>query len=691
MGEQLKINSYLTGAVFVLFLLTVGTCPVFAQFGDTTVRLTKSDFSPEEEVPYITDSWKFSAGDNLEWASPAFQDTAWQQVSTRLGPTELPFIEWEGIGWFRLTVKVDSTLAGYPLALLIEEHNGASEIYLDGELIYKLGTVSGIEDNFEPYHDSRPRPIVFPDTTEHLLAIRYANHDAQVFNDYGFNAGFRFLFGDLNFHIDDTLEEATTTPWAQMFYAGVLLAFTIIHFLLFAFYPGEKRNLYFALFAGFLAFLTFTLIQKEYSVSPMMAISYYRLSLIALLLTVVYALRFSYSLFYKKLPVQFWPFLFVGLGLAVATWYNAEGAGLYRDLFVIITLLEIIRVLVISLIKRTEGVWIVVLGMVGFVCGILYTILQNLQLVPGNPVLGNLYGSALLILSMSVYLSRDFAKTQKRLEHKLLEVKHLSERALEQERINKEKEIERKLLAAENERKSKELEEARALQLSMLPKQIPKNEYWDISVFMETAHEVGGDYYDFSLSKNGNMTIALGDATGHGMKAGIMVATAKSYFHTLANDHDNIGIFRRMSSGIRNMDLKTMYMSMMLLKCNAHKIKYLSAGMPPSLFYNSKTETVEEIRLRGMPLGSTVEYPYREKELEFNTGDSLLLMSDGLVELFNENRELLGMERVKRTFKEIAKSSAADIMSQITNLIDQWSGTKSHEDDITIMVLKAKK
>ncbi|MDZ7693524.1 MAG: hypothetical protein U5K69_20800 [Balneolaceae bacterium] len=53
--------------------------------------------------------------------------------------------------------------------------------------------------------------------------------------------------------------------------------------------------------------------------------------------------------------------------------------------------------------------------------------------------------------------------------------------------------MKRKLLAAENERKTKELEEARALQLSMLPKQLPKSDYWDIAVFMETAQEVGGD------------------------------------------------------------------------------------------------------------------------------------------------------------------------------------------------------
>ena len=693
MGYQTALK-HINKWLFCLFLmlLYMGVLPLIsnAQFGTDVVELGKADFTTTEELPYLTDTWKFQSGDNSAWSSPALQDSSWDQISTKLGPSEFPFIEWEGVGWFRLHIKVDSALVDYPLALIAELHNGASEIYVDGELLYSLGEVSIFEENYSAYQDSRPRPIVFPDTSEHVLAVRFANHDAEMYNSYGFNAGFRFLIGDLDHQISNSLDRATTIPWAQMFYAGGLLAFTIIHFLLFAFYPGEKRNLYFALFAGFLALLTFTLIQKGYTESPIMAISYYRLSLIALLFTVIYALRFTYSLFYQKTPIQFWGFLAVGLGIAVATWYDADGLGMIRDLYVMLTLIEIVRVLVVSFFRKKEGIWIVGLGLAAFVCGILYTIFSNLDMVSGNPVLGNLYGSVLLILSMSVYLSRDFAKTHKRLEYKLMEVKHLSERSLEQERINKQKELERKLLEVENERKSRELEEARALQLSMLPKQIPKNDYWDISVFMETAQEVGGDYYDFSISKQGTLTAAIGDATGHGMKAGIIVATAKSYFHTLANDHDNMGIIRRMSSGIRNMDLKMMYMGMMLLKCDEHNISYVSAGMPPALLYQNGSKKAEKLIQRGMPLGSKVEYPYNESCLKMNPGDTLLLMSDGLMELFNDDRELLGLDRIKQTFEEVAESSASDIMSQITKLIDKWAGAKAHEDDITIMILKAK-
>lgn len=663
---------------------------IVAQSDSHIAELGRDDLSETDHSIYISDTWLFKAGDNSEWAWPEYPDSSWQKVSTYLGPNELPFVEWEGIGWFRIRFKIDSTLINYPLALIFEQHHGASEIFLDGKKLYTLGEVSNFEEDYRPYRDNKPRPLYIGDTNPHVLAVRYANHDAELFNDYGFTSGFRFLIGDLNQHIDSTISETTSRSWAQLLFAGGLTAFTIIHFLLYAFYPSEKKNLYFALFTFFLALLTYSQLETIFSDSPIMVISYYRFYLIASLFAIIGALRFTYSLYSKETPVQFWLFLTIGTGLAVATWFNAQGLDIYREFFVFLTMIEIIRALFTGLTRSPDGSWIIGTGLSIFAGGILFSVMVNLGLMSGDPVMGNIICSSGLIFAMSIYLSRDIAQTQKRLEHKLVEVKHLSARSLEQERINKQKELERKLLAAENERKSRELEEARALQLSMLPKQIPKTDEWDIAVFMETAQEVGGDYYDFSESKNGDLTVAMGDATGHGMKAGIMVATAKSYFHTLANEHDNIGILRRMSSGIRNMDLRMMYMSFMILKCNHYDITVASAGMPPILHFDAAENRIREILIKGMPLGSKVDYPYEKRDVSLKEGDCLLLMSDGLMELFNNEREQLGIDRIKRVFREAGNSSASDIMSQITRLIDQWTGSKTHEDDITVLVMKTK-
>ena len=668
--------------------------PVYGQFQSEVHQLSREDMSAEDNTIYLSDVWLFQAGDNESWAQPSTVDTTWQNVSTYLGPSELPFLDWNGIGWFRLHLKVDSSLVNYSLALLVQQHNGASEIYLDGKRLAEIGRVSALKESYTAKRSFSPIPIIFSDTTEHVLAVRFANYDAAWLNNFyalGFTSGFRFLLGDLNYHTTQaSIEQEEKYAGLPIFFIGSLLTFTVIHLLLYIFYPAGKRNLYFALFTGILVLLIYAINIYGITGSPLKALFYYRFSLICWLITIILALRFTYSLLYNKAPLQFWIFLGLAVLLSGYSWFMAKEPVLLRELFVLITLLEILRVLLVSFFREKRGIWIVAVGVLFFVGGIFYKMLIDLNLMTGDPVEGSIYGSAVMIFAMSIYLSRDFAKTNRQLEQKLREVKHLSERSLAQERINQQKEVERKLLSAENQRKSKELEEARQLQLSMLPKKIPSTDCWDIAVFMDTAEEVGGDYYDFSESDTQGLTIALGDATGHGMKAGIMVAAVKSYFHTLADGHELLQILEQISTGIRNMNLRLMFMGFQILKCKDNNVTFVSAGMPPPLWYKRGENSIEELRLKGLPLGTKARYPYRENNLQVHAGDVLLLMSDGLIELFNDNREQLGQERIKETLMEIGDSSASDILSRLTLLIDQWSGSNGHEDDITIIVMKAK-
>ena len=96
--------------------------------------------------------------------------------------------------------------------------------------------------------------------------------------------------------------------------------------------------------------------------------------------------------------------------------------------------------------------------------------------------------------------------------------------------IMREVELRAKVAEEENARKSNELEEARRLQLSLLPEKLPELPNLEIAVYMNTATEVGGDYYDFNISADGTLNIALGDATGHGMQAGTVVTLMKGLF-----------------------------------------------------------------------------------------------------------------------------------------------------------------
>ena len=128
-------------------------------------------------------------------------------------------------------------------------------------------------------------------------------------------------------------------------------------------------------------------------------------------------------------------------------------------------------------------------------------------------------------------------------------------RLLEEERRHREQELRQEFLEAEHARKTQELEEARRFQLSLLPRGLPERDDLEIAVLMKTATEVGGDYYDFRESANGSLTLAVGDATGHGATAGTMVTAIKSLFMASGAELDPGGFLSAAAGAVQRMEL----------------------------------------------------------------------------------------------------------------------------------------
>lgn len=678
--------------LFVLIIAVSGTV-LHAQdnFFETDIQeietITEESINADEGIIYISDRWKYQSGDNPDWAATGYQDDGWELISTNLSSADLSFVDWQGIGWFRKKINVDETLAGKPLALIVDRHLGASEIYLNGLKIHELGVFSTNQDAIETYGGNELPVMVFREGIN-TIAVRFVNPmNVQTEEFFGY-IGFRFLLGDWKTHHNELLSFIRNWTGVSMFYTGILLTFWLIHFLLFLFYPEEKRNLYFSLFTGGLVLITYVLYRLEMARFTIDTILLIRFAVFFEIVVLAFAVRFMHSIDEKQNKWYSNLILLIGFAMAIFVWINPTQMVWMREVVIIVFIVELIRLLIMMFRRRKRGVWVIGLGMMVFAFGLIVSVLINFDFLSGNVLLINIIGSGVLILSMSVFLSREFASTQYNLEEKLREVKDLSDKTIEQERINKEIEIETRLLEAENNRKSKELEEARALQLSMLPKKLPRLKNYDMAVYMDTATEVGGDYYDYSVNGEGTLVLALGDATGHGMKAGIMVAAAKSYFHSLVHEENCLNILKRMSTGLHNMNMKMMYMGLTLARCTGNKVGLATAGMPPAIQFMKKEEKVNRITLKGLPLGSGVDYPYESESIEMEPGDVLLLMSDGLTELFNPDRDMLGIHKVEELMKNSSGLSAGDIVNQIRQLIETWSGGREPDDDITFIVLK---
>ena len=254
-------------------------------------------------------------------------------------------------------------------------------------------------------------------------------------------------------------------------------------------------------------------------------------------------------------------------------------------------------------------------------------------------------------------------------------------------RNNQEKLVEQETLRRDYERKTKELEEARAFQLSLLPKSLPAHPRFEIAVSMETATEVGGDYYDFHLSDGGVLTAAVGDATGHGARAGTMVTVVKSLFSADSGRSAPREFLAEAATAVKRMELERMAMSLTLARLEGETLILAAAGMPPALLYRAGSREVEEIALEGMPLGG-LAYDYREIRLPVAPGDTLLLMSDGLPELQDDHGEPFGYVRVRQRFLELGGRHPEEVIAGLGDAARVWTGGKPPNDDVTFVAVR---
>ncbi len=261
------------------------------------------------------------------------------------------------------------------------------------------------------------------------------------------------------------------------------------------------------------------------------------------------------------------------------------------------------------------------------------------------------------------------------------------ERLLQEEGRRKEQDLERRLLEAEYARTSRELDDAREFQLSLLPKRVPEHDLFEVAVDMRTATEVGGDYYDFHLD-DGVLTIAIGDATGHGAKAGTMVAVIKSLFSAVSSTAVSPSEFLAQAAGaVKRMDLERMAMALAIARLDGRTLTFSSAGMPPILLHRAASGEVEELALAGMPLGG-LAFDYQERVVELFPGDTLLLFSDGFPELLNSEGEPLGYARVHESFVAAVGGAPGDVIADLDAAAQFWSGLGTPQDDMTFVVVR---
>ncbi|MDQ4123083.1 MAG: PP2C family protein-serine/threonine phosphatase [Acidobacteriota bacterium] len=678
---------------------------IFAQNSESNsvFNLTAENLKSGNPVDASKAAWKYRAGDDPAWAATDFDDHEWRALNGSTGQLDKLLLEdWRGTGWFRLRFKTDESLRGKVVGMAIWQQLAASEIYLDGELVRRLGEIGNDAGNVRFINMYRtPFAVKLSDKDEHLLAVRYKSaieNPEPLFSKWSFSAnagnGFYLVFGNINEAVAQREQSQHSSYIVGVSRGGIYLAVGLLHLLLFWFYPPQRANLYFGIFA-FLTAISNYLSYFQYASGEADLISFTVYRVFSRLLFLSYSLAFLlflYRAFLPRTPRFFTAAAIVWTITNIVTLVFPQ-TSFANGLFGVMTVFfvaECLRVMWLAIRNRAEGAWIVAVGVLTSLIGPL----RYLYLLVGLPIstdfdyyLGfvSSYG---MLAAVSIYLARNFARTNKDLSHQLETVQALSARALEHERTEAELRLKHEQQRAENERRAKELEEAQRLQLSLLPKKLPELPNVEIAAYMKPATEVGGDYYDFYVGSDETLTFAVGDATGHGLRAGTMVTATKSLFNNLAADPVLPEILKSASVALKKMNLRGMFMAMTMARISGNLLQICQAGMPPALLFRRRTGAVEEFSSRALPLGAPLAKSYVQQETILAPGDCLVIMSDGFPEMFNERGDMLGFDRAAGILRESVHLSAAEIVQNFVSVGEKWAGSHPADDDVTFVVVK---
>src|ERR687894_323744 len=247
---------------------------------------------------------------------------------------------------------------------------------------------------------------------------------------------------------------------------------------------------------------------------------------------------------------------------------------------------------------------------------------------------------------------------------------------LEQERI-------------ERERVEQELLVARSIQRASLPEEVPELTGWQITPFYQPAREVGGDFYDFFELPEGRLGLVVGDATGKGVSAALVMASARSMLRAVAQgtEHSPGGVLGRVNDALAtdippNMFITCFYA---ILEPESGRLLYANAGH--DLPYVWQSGEAEELRARGMPLGLMPGMSYEQKEIVLDVGEGVFFYSDGLVEAHDPKGEMFGFPRLKALIAEHAEEGSLEdfLLEELYSFVGEgWE----QEDDITLLTLE---
>ena len=236
-----------------------------------------------------------------------------------------------------------------------------------------------------------------------------------------------------------------------------------------------------------------------------------------------------------------------------------------------------------------------------------------------------------------------------------------------------------------------DLEMAREIQNNLLPKESPRIPGFDVAGCSHAAREVGGDYFDFIELGDNRWNIALGDVSGKGIAAALLMSNLQA---TLRNQAlTNLTLVDSISKTNRFLYLNTEANQFATLFCSVldatgKTFTYVNAGHNYPFLLNQKGE-FKELQTGGLILGLMPEFLFQEETVGLQPGEMVVIYSDGVTEAENEIEDQFGEKRLQEIIRQNKSLSSGQLLSTICDAVAEFSGPKKQNDDITLVIIKA--
>ena len=242
----------------------------------------------------------------------------------------------------------------------------------------------------------------------------------------------------------------------------------------------------------------------------------------------------------------------------------------------------------------------------------------------------------------------------------------------------------------------KSLALAAEIQKSLLPNENPRVQGLDIAGRNDSCDEIGGDYFDFLdglACGNNHFETVVGDVTGHGVDAALLMTTARAFLRMRASQCG--GISQIVTEMNRHLTLDILntgrFMTLFYLSVDpqTRNLQWVRAGHDPAIIYDPAQRKFEELKGDGLALGVDENFSYQENmKTGLEPGQVIAIGTDGIWETFNQNGDMFGKERFRQIIQENSHLGASQIVDAVYNGLNRFTNGAKAKDDITLVIMK---